>query len=202
MGAPTICLILVSVKQKETKDEMNNQSPWSFTTQRVVLAALFAALVVVLKLTGIGVIPVPNLSGGATIYHVPVILGGIIGGPIVGMVAGLVMGILLLIDFAAFGPIVMLPGRILIGLMAWLVYRALRKGGAGAWLAGLVAGAVGALTNTVVTVLLATTLKSDLFPAVAVPTVLPQAGAELVIGAIICAIVAQAVESALKARNA
>ena len=180
---------------------MSTESPWSFSTRRVVLAALFAALVVVLKLTGIGVIPVPNLSGGATIYHVPVILGGIVGGPLVGAIAGLVMGILLLIDFAAFGPLVMLPGRILIGIVAWLIYSAMRKGGMSAWLAGLIAGIAGALTNTIVTVLLAVTLASGLFPIEAVPTVIPQAIAEAVIGAIICAIVAQAVEAALKARS-
>lgn len=180
---------------------MSNESPWSFSTRRVVLAALFAALVVVLKLTGIGVIPVPNLSGGATIYHVPVILGGIIGGPLVGAIAGLVMGILLLIDFAAFGPIIMLPGRILIGIVAWLVYSAMRKGGMGAWLAGLLAGVAGALTNTIVTVVLAITIAPNLFPPAAVPTVIPQAIAEAVIGAIICAIVAQAVEAATKARS-
>ena len=180
---------------------MTNESPWSFSTRAVVLAALFAALVVVLKLTGIGVIPVPNLSGGATIYHVPVILGGIIGGPIVGAIAGLVMGVLLLLDFAAFGPLVMLPGRILIGIVAWLVYSSLRRGGMAAWLSGLIAGLAGAITNTVVTVLLATTLKSDLFPMAAVPTIIPQALAEAVIGALICAIVAQAVDAALKARS-
>lgn len=180
---------------------MSNESPWSFSTRRVVLAALFAALVVVLKLTGIGVIPVPNLSGGATIYHVPVILGGIVGGPLVGAIAGLVMGILLLIDFAAFGPFIMLPGRILIGIVAWLVYSSMRKGGTGAWLAGLLAGIAGALTNTVVTVLLAITIAPNLFPPAAVPTIIPQAIAEAVIGAIICAIVAQAVEAATKARS-
>jgi uncharacterized membrane protein len=165
-------------------------SPFSFTTRRVVLAALFAALVVVLKITGIGVIPLPNLSGGATIYHVPVILGAAVGGPLVGMFAGLVMGVLLLIDFPAFGPIVMLPGRILIGVAAWAVYAALTRMRGGAWLGGAAAGIAGAATNTVITLALAIVVGLATFEQVL--PLLPQAAIEAVLGAVICAVIMQA----------
>lgn len=169
-------------------------SPFSFTTRRVVLAALFAALVVVLKVSGIGVIPLPNLSGGATIYHVPVIIGAAVGGPIVGMFAGLVMGVLLLIDFAAFGPIVMLPGRILIGLVAWAVFDVLSRVRVGALLSGLLAGIAGAATNTVVTLGLAIAVGLATFEQIL--PLLPQAVVEAILGAAICAVVMQAVAAA------
>jgi uncharacterized membrane protein len=170
---------------------------FSFTTRRVVLAALFGALVVVLKLSGIGVIPLPNLSGGATIYHVPVIIGAIVGGPLVGMFAGLVMGVLLLIDFPAFGPLVMLPGRILIGLEAWLIFELLTRARVGVLLSSLLAGISGALTNTVVTLGLAIAVGLATFEQVL--PLLPQAGIEAILGAVICALIVPAVKSVLTA---
>lgn len=179
------------------KSEMSNA--FSFTTRRVVLAALFGALVAVLKISGLGVIPLPNLSGGATIYHVPVIIGAAVGGPLVGMFAGLVMGVLLLLDFPAFGPIVMLPGRILIGLAAWAVFYMLMRARAGALVSGLLAGVAGAATNTVVTLGLAIAVGLATFEQVL--PLLPQAGIEAILGAVICAGVMQVVQSSPSARR-
>lgn len=180
-------------------------NPWSVSTRTIVLAAIFGAMVVALQLVGIGSIPVPNLSGAMTTLLIPVILGALIGGPIVGMFAGLVMGViyLLLPATASFGPITLIVPRLAFALVAWLVYRALKRepgDTTNTIIAAGAAGAAGALTNTIVAVGLAIVLGQ--VPASIIPAVIPQALIELVGCAIIIPIVMIAVESAVKARTA
>ena len=57
------------------------------------MGGVFGAICVVLGVTGLGLIPVPNLSGYATIMHVPVIIAAVLEGPVVGAFTGLIMGI-------------------------------------------------------------------------------------------------------------
>ena len=175
-------------------------SPWSVSTRTLVLAAIFGAMVIALQLVGIGTIPVPNLSGAMTTLLIPVILGAIIGGPLVGMFAGLVMGVIYLIlpATAPFGPITLIVPRLVFALVAWAVYNALK--GTNKIVAAAVAGAAGALTNTVVAVGLAIILGQ--VPASIVPAVIPQALIELVGCAIIIPIVVVAVDAAMNARSA
>ncbi|MCS6772658.1 MAG: ECF transporter S component [Anaerolineae bacterium] len=174
------------------------RNPWQLDTRTIVLSAIFGAMVIALQLTGLGSIPVPNISGSMTTLHIPVILGAIIGGPIVGIFAGVVMGVnyLLLPATAAFGPITLIVPRPIFALVAWLVFRALRSNTA---LAGAAAGGIGTLTNTVVTVGIAILLGQ--VPVEVVPAILPQAGIELVASAVIVPIIAVAVEAALRARG-
>ena len=176
---------------------MTNSNPWSITTRTIVLAAIFGALILAMQLIGIGSIPVPNISGALTTLLIPAILGAVIGGPVVGLFAGLVMGVLYLILFPAFGPITHLPGRLLFPLAAWWVYNMLR--GNNKIVAGAVAGVVGALVNTIVTVGLA--VLQGQAPATFFAAVAPQAAIEAVACAIIIPIIATAVESALAARG-
>lgn len=178
---------------------MTNTSPWSISTRTIVLSAIFGAMVVALQLAGIGSIPVPNLSGAMTTLLIPVIVGAIIGGPIVGMFAGLVMGVmyLLLPATAAFGPITLIVPRLVMALVAWAVYNALK--GTNKIVAGAVAGALGALTNTVVAVGIAILLgQAD---TSVIPLVVPQALIELVGSAIIVPIIVTAVDAAMAARR-
>jgi uncharacterized membrane protein len=126
------------------------------STYDLVVAGVFGALAIVLALTPLGMIPVPNPTEAATSLHLPAIVAGILAGPLVGAMVGLVLalsswylysasfmtfagGNLLLALLAAFMP------RILIGVLSYSVYRALRR-----WppLAAGVAGLVGTLTNT------------------------------------------------------
>lgn len=62
-----------------------------FETRRMVLLAMFIGLMLVLQITGIGLIPLPLIK--ATTMHIPVILGAVIlgwkGGAILGAVFGL-----------------------------------------------------------------------------------------------------------------
>ena len=176
---------------------MTNSNPWSITTRTIVLAAIFGALILAMQLIGIGSIPMPNISGALTTLLIPAILGAVIGGPVVGLFAGLVMGVLYLILFPAFGPITHLPGRLLFPLAAWWVYTMLR--GSNKIVAGAVAGVVGALVNTIVTVGLA--VLQGQAPATFFAAVAPQAAIEAVACAIIIPIIATAVESALAARG-
>jgi uncharacterized membrane protein len=126
------------------------------TTHDLAVAGVFGALAIVLSFTPLGLIPVPNISGSATSLHLPAIAAGIVGGPIVGGLVGLVLAIsswirygptfialagnnVLLALLAAFLP------RILIGVVAYYVYRPLRRWPA---LAAGLAGLAGTLTNT------------------------------------------------------
>jgi uncharacterized membrane protein len=126
------------------------------TTRDLAVAGVFGALAIVLSFTPLGLIPVPNISGSATSLHLPAIVAGIVGGPVVGGLVGLVLAIsswirysptfiglagnnVLVALLAAFLP------RILIGVVAYYVYRPLRRWPA---LAAGLAGLAGTLTNT------------------------------------------------------
>ena len=126
------------------------------STHDLAVAGVFGALAIVLAFTPLGLIPVPNPTEAATSLHLPAIVAGILSGPIVGGLVGLVLAIsswylysasfisfaggnLLVALLAAFLP------RILIGVLAYYVYRALRR-----WppLAAGAAGLAGTLTNS------------------------------------------------------
>lgn len=174
-------------------------SPWSLTTRRVVLGAIFGAMTLALGGVGFGFIPLPNASGAGTVLHIPTILGAIIGGPLVGMLCGAIFGILALLAFPVFGPLVHLPSRILIGLVAWALYAALRKMNVPVVIAAAVAAVAGSLTNSIVTVGTAV-LLGMVTPAVAL-TFIPQALTELVAAAVLTPIIVVAVHAVPNARG-
>jgi uncharacterized membrane protein len=126
------------------------------STHDLAVAGVFGALAIVLAFTPLGLIPVPNPTEAATSLHLPAIVAGILSGPIVGGLVGLVLAIsswylysasfiafaggnLLVALLAAFLP------RILIGVLAYYAYRALRRWPA---LAAGAAGLAGTLTNS------------------------------------------------------
>ena len=169
-------------------------SPWSLSTYRIVVAGVLAAITIVMGIVpGIGFIPVPNVTASATIEHVPTILGGVIGGPIVGMITGLVFG---LVSFFRSttplfkDPLVAIVPRILIGLVAWLVYAGLKRFNRS--VAAFIAGFAGAATNTVFVLTFA--IWRGYLPLAFVPVILPQAIAEAIIAAILTTIIAGAVQ--------
>jgi uncharacterized membrane protein len=186
-------------EQASPQNRAASRSPWKFGTREVVLAAIFSALVIVLQLIGVGSIPVPNLSGAMTTLLIPVILGAVIGGPIVGMIAGFVMGVvyLMLPATAAFGPVTLIVPRLLMAVVAWAVYRMLARRVVS--LASVLAGMLGALTNTVCAVGLAILLGQ--VPPSVVPAIIPQALIEIVGCAVIIPIVVVPVNAAMKARE-
>ena len=127
------------------------------STRDLAVAGVFGGLAIVLSFTPLGLIPVPNISGAATSLHLPAIVAGIVGGPVVGGLVGLVLAISSWINYGA--TFVALSGnnvlvallaaflpRVLIGIVAYYVYRPLRRlSSLGAGLAGL----AGTLVNSV-----------------------------------------------------
>ena len=98
--------------------------------KKLVLASVLGAISIVLSVTPIGLIPVPNLSGSATTMHIPAIVGGIIGGPFVGALVGLFLAFATMNLFFALGVNLFacfIP-RILIGVVAYYVWIGLKKG--------------------------------------------------------------------------
>ncbi|MBC7251333.1 MAG: ECF transporter S component [Anaerolineae bacterium] len=127
------------------------------TSRDLAVAGIFGALSIVLAVTPLGMIPVPNMSAAATTLHIPAIIAAIISGPIVGAMVGLILaftswyyysalflqfmgGNLLFALIDAFLP------RILIGVLAYYAFRPFRQRLA---VASGVAALVGTLTNSI-----------------------------------------------------
>ncbi len=160
--------------------------------RQIVTAGVLSAIAIVLGVTQLGFIPVPNLSGSATIMHIPVIIGAILEGPIVGVLIGLIFGIYSMISDTSglfTNPIVSVIPRILIGITSWYTYKALSNGNSN--VAAAVAGIVGTLTNTILVV--GALVAFGLIPMEVVPTIVPQAIVEVVLAAVITVLVAQGV---------
>lgn len=153
-------------------------------TRRIVIAGVLAAVAILLGVTGIGFIPVPNLSGSATIMHVPAIVGGVLEGPVVGLLVGGIFGIYSwLQDTTGLfkNPLISVVPRLLIGVVAYYVYVAVKR--SNEYAALIAAGIAGTLTNSILVV--GGLVLFGLIPAAAVITIVPQAIAELIIAAII-----------------
>lgn len=99
-------------------------------TRKLTTFAMLAAISAILGLTPLGIIPIPPV--GATIMHIPVIITAILEGPILGALMGLVFGIISFINaiikptpisFAAMNPLVSILPRMLIGVVAYYVYK-------------------------------------------------------------------------------
>jgi uncharacterized membrane protein len=153
-------------------------------TRRIVITGVLAAIAILLGITRLGFIPVPNLSGNATIMHVPAIVGGVLEGPLVGLLVGGIFGLFSWLQATSplfANPLVSVVPRLFIGVTAAYTYIALRK--TNEWVALVMAGVVGTLTNTVL--VLGAAVLLGLLPAAAIPGIIPQAIAEIIIAAII-----------------
>ena len=171
---------------------MSQDRPTTLNTRRIVVAGVLGAIAIVLGVTRLGFIPVPNVSGSATIMHIPAIVGAVLEGPVVGIVTGGIFGLFSMLQDTTglfTNPLVSVVPRLLIGLLAWLAYRSLGRFSTD--LAAAVAGVVGTLTNTILVV--GMLIAFGLIPAAAIPLIVPQAIAELVVAAIITPIVVRAV---------
>ena len=149
------------------------QSAPVLSVRRIVITAILAAISILLGVTRLGYIPVPNLAGNATIMHVPVIIGAILEGPLVGMLQG---GGTFFAD-----PLVSVLPRLFIGAAAYYSYVLLR--GQSEYMALIVSSVVGTLTNTILVV--GMLIARGYFPVAAIPTLIPQVIAEVIIAAVI-----------------
>lgn len=186
--------------------------------RELTLTALFAAILLLMAFTPLGLIDLPLIK--ATILHVPVVIGSVVLGPKRGAGLGALFGLVSLwkntmapslLSFA-FSPFVPLPGsargslwalvicfvpRILTGVAPWFVFMGTSKLARGrTWGRGagyVLAGAVGAVVNTA---LVMGTMGLVLGEAFAVAQGIPQG---LVGGAVWGIVLANGVPEALAA---
>ena len=129
---------------------LRGDGAFTFNTRRIVTAGVLGAIAIVLGVTRLGFITVPNITANATILHVPAIIGGVLEGPLVGILTGLIFGIFswLQADSPLFqNPIIAIVPRVLIGVFSWLVYRSIARFNID--LAAVAAGIAGTLTNSI-----------------------------------------------------
>lgn len=138
-------------------------------TKRLVILAVFSAVIVVMAFT-VGYIPLGFMN--ATIIHIPVIIGAILLGPLEGGILGFVFGLTSLINntvrpnitsfvftpFYSLDPrfsgsfksiLICFVPRILIGVIAALLFRALMKTKLNKGISLAVTGFVGSMVNTI-----------------------------------------------------
>jgi uncharacterized membrane protein len=167
-------------------------SAMSLGTRQIVVAGILGGIAVFLGATRLGFIPVPTLAGSATIMHVPAILGGALEGPVVGLLAGGIFGIYswLYAEVPLFkDPIIAIGPRLLIGIVAWAVFVAFRD--RNVYLASVLSGVLGSLTNTVGVLGLGVVL--GYLPLAALVPIIPQAIAEAVLAGIVTVVVVKGV---------
>ena len=155
-----------------------------FSVRKIVISGVLAAIAILLGVTRLGFIPVPNISGNATIMHVPAIVGGVMEGWAVGGIVGTIFGLFSFLQATTplfKDPLVAIFPRIFIGITAYFTYAGLKK--VNEYVALIVAAVVGTLTNTVL--VLGMAVIRGYLPMAAIPPIIPQAIAEVIIAAII-----------------
>lgn len=108
-------------------------------------------MVLIMAVTHTGNLPVPGSGRSITVMHIPVILGAVLSGPMVGALLGLIFGISNCMDFPPNDWTVQVIPRVMIGLVASVVFLS-AKHYAGresrATVGAAMAALAGSLTNT------------------------------------------------------
>ncbi len=100
------------------------------TRDITITAALGAVAMILGSVPGLGFIPAPTPAGSATTMHIPVIIAAALEGPVVGAFVGAIFGFwsFLRATTPIFkNPIIAFGPRILIGVVAALVFMVLRR---------------------------------------------------------------------------
>jgi uncharacterized membrane protein len=128
---------------------------WSkISVRQLAIIGMLSAISIVLGVTRLGFIPIPPVN--ATIMHIPVIIGAILEGPLVGGFVGLIFGIFSIIQsitaptvvsFAFINPLVSVLPRVLIGIISYYIYSAIRINNK--FIPTAIAALAGSLTNTI-----------------------------------------------------
>lgn len=161
------------------------------TTRKIVITAVLASISILLGVTRLGYIPVPDVSGNATIMGVPVYIGAVLEGWPVGVILGAIFGLssFLGATIPMFkDPIVSILPRLLIGITPYLAYIAVRK--KNEIVAYGFAGLVGSVSNTVLVV--GAIILRGYFTFHQMLAVIPQAIAEAVLSVVLTIAVAAA----------
>ena len=161
---------------KSSKEEVSNPSELKVVEAEVVMESpevlkvksrpvkkvdvriigVLAAISIMLSMTPLGFIPIGPTN--ATIMHIPVIIGAIVEGPLVGITVGFIFGATSLLkaltmptitSFAFINPLVSILPRMLIGVIAYYVYKLTIKFTKNVFVSGWITGVVGSIVNTV-----------------------------------------------------
>jgi len=98
------------------------------SVKKITTGAILIAVSVVLGTTGFGFFPLPLPIIAGTIFHIPVIVAGILLGPEMGLITGFIFGIFAFQQYGGVFPwYVLIPGRPLIGLVAYYVFTGIKK---------------------------------------------------------------------------
>lgn len=157
------------------------------STRKIVISGVLAAIAILLGVTRLGFIPVPNASGNATIMHVPAIIGGIMEGWVVGGIIGTIFGLFSFLQATTpmfKDPLVAILPRIFIGITAFLAYAGLKKVKVNEYIALIVGGIVGTYTNTLLVLGMAV-LRKYLTAAVAMTVIVTNSVFEAIVATII-----------------
>ena len=135
------------VKSRKTK---------KLEVRKMAIIGVLVAISIMLSMTPLGFIPIGPLN--LTIMHIPVIIGAVLEGPLVGIIVGLIFGFTSLLraitmptitNFALINPLVSILPRVLIGIVAYYVYKLTIKLTKNALVSGWITGVIGSLVNTV-----------------------------------------------------
>ena len=137
----------MKVKSKNTK---------KLEVRKMAIIGVLAAISIMLSMTPLGFIPIGPIN--LTIMHIPVIIGAVLEGPLVGIIVGLIFGFTSLLraitmptitNFALINPLVSILPRVLIGIVAYYVYKLTIKLTKNTCVSGWITGVIGSLVNTI-----------------------------------------------------
>ena len=124
--------------------------------RKMAIVGVLAAISIMLSMTPLGFIPIGPTN--ATIMHIPVIIGAILEGPMVGITVGAIFGATSLLraftmptitSFVLMNPLVSILPRVLIGVVAYYVYKLTVKLTKNVFVSGWITGVIGSLVNTI-----------------------------------------------------
>ena len=124
--------------------------------RKMAIVGVLAAISIMLSMTLLGFIPIGPTN--ATIMHIPVIIGAILEGPMVGITVGAIFGATSLLraftmptitSFVLMNPLVSILPRVLIGVVAYYVYKLTVKLTKNVFVSGWITGVIGSLVNTI-----------------------------------------------------
>ena len=124
--------------------------------RKMAIVGVLASISIMLSMTPLGFIPIGPTN--ATIMHIPVIIGAILEGPMVGITVGAIFGATSLLraftmptitSFVLMNPLVSIFPRVLIGVVAYYVYKLTVKLTKNVFVSGWITGVIGSLVNTI-----------------------------------------------------
>lgn len=153
LSSSEVEIVMESPKDSKVKLRQKKKTD----VRRMAIIGVLSAISIMLSMTPLGFIPIGPTN--ATIMHIPVIIGAIIEGPLVGITVGFIFGATSLLkaltmptitSFAFVNPLVSVLPRMLIGIVAYYVYKLTIKFTKNVFVSGWITGVIGSLVNTAV----------------------------------------------------